>query len=65
MKATFYPYGTNNSGFYTQRKTSEKTINVTKSDLLKIADLRHNVLTKREYFEVLSTDLKGKTKERF
>ena len=62
MKVTFYKY---HKGSYVQREKIDKVENMTKSDLMKIADLRHPVLTKKEYFDVLSTDAKGNPKNEF
>jgi hypothetical protein len=61
MKVTFYKFANG----HVQTKTAEKTENLTKAELIKIADLRHPVLSKKEFFEVLSTDIKGNPKKKF
>lgn len=66
MKATKYPYGTNNSGFYCQlEKPADVYENITKKELMSMADLRHPVLNKSEYYRLLSTDINGKPKPKF
>ena len=62
MKVTFYKY---HKGSYVQREKVDKVENMTTQDLMKIADLRHPVLTKKEYYDVQSTDIKGKPKNEF
>jgi hypothetical protein len=62
MKATFYKL----SGFgYVQTEIIDYVKKTTKSELLKIADLRHPVLTKKEFYEVLSTDINGNKRYEF
>ena len=65
MRVTFYKFGSNIHGFYVQNEIVDKVENLTKKDLMSIADLRHNVLTKKEYYDVLSTDKNGKPKDTF
>jgi hypothetical protein len=65
MKVTFYKYWCNHSGFYTQIETIDKIEFLTKKEILKIADLRHPILTKNEFYNTLSTDIKGRLKEKF
>lgn len=60
MEATFYKYGSNHHGFYIQTKVIDKIEQVTKKDLMKIADLRHPLLSEFDYYNVLSTDKDGK-----
>jgi len=62
MKVTFYKY---HKGSYVQRKKVDKVKNMTKQDLMEIADLRHPSLTKKEYYDVQSTDIKGNQKDEF
>ena len=62
MKVTFYRY---HKGAYVQTEVVDKVESMTKSDLMKIADLRHPVLTKREFYNVLSTDRNGNLKKEF
>lgn len=64
MEATFYKFG-NYQGFYVQTEKIDKIEQVTKKDLLKIADLRHPFLSKSEYYNVITTDIKGKPKKEF
>ena len=65
MKATFYRFYSNQHGYYVQREKPEKKIDVTKSDLLKFADLRHPVCTENEFYHTLSTDINGMPKKTF
>jgi hypothetical protein len=65
MKVTFYKYGSNHSGFYVQRDVVDKVQFMTKKELMGIADLRHNVLNKKDFYDTLSTDIKGNLKEKF
>jgi hypothetical protein len=61
MKVTFYKFANG----HVQTKTAEKTENLTKAELMKIADLSHPILSRKEFFEVLSTDNKGNPKKKF
>ncbi len=61
MKVTFYRFANG----HVQTKTAEKTEKLTKAKLIEIADLKHPVLSKKEFFEVLSTDIKGNPKKKF
>jgi len=65
MKVTFYKFGTNHSGFYVQNDVVDKVEYLTKKELMGIADLRHNVLDEKDFYDTLSTDIKGKLKEKF
>lgn len=65
MTATKFPYGCNHHGFYCQYDKPTEVFKVTKKDLIKMADLRHPVLTKNEYYNTLSTDMEGKPLKRF
>lgn len=65
MEATFYNYGSNYKGYYIQTEKIDKVEQVTKKDLMKIADLRHPVLSRSEFYNVLSTDIKGKPLKEF
>ena len=62
MKVTFYKYY---KGSYVQLEEIDKVKNMTKAELFKIAELRHPILTRREYFNVLTTDDKGSPKKEF
>lgn len=61
MKATFYKF----INGHVQRDVIARVENHSKSELLSLADLRHPVLTRREFYDVLSTDINGNLKEEF
>jgi hypothetical protein len=61
MKVTFYKLANG----HVQTERAEKTENLTTADLMKIADLRHPVLTKKDFYNVLSTDIKGNKRKEF
>ena len=61
MKVTFYKYCNGR----VQQDKIDKVESIKKSDLMKIADLGHPVLTRKEYFQLLLTDAKGKPKNEF
>lgn len=65
MKVSFYRHGTNHHGYFVQRENLDKTADMTKKQIFEIADLRHPILTKEEFFEVLSTDINGKKRKCF
>lgn len=65
MEATFYKYGSNYKGYYIQTEKIDKVEQVTKKDLMKIADLRHPVLSRSEFYNVLSIDIKGRPLKEF
>jgi hypothetical protein len=65
MKVTFYKFGTNHSGFYVQNDVVDKVEYLTKKELMGIADLRHNVLNKKDFYDTLSTDIKGNKRDKF
>lgn len=65
MTVKFYKYGSNIHGFFIQTEKLDKTENLNKSDLLKIADLRHPVLNRVEFYNTLSTDRNGQSKKEF
>ena len=65
MKVTFYNYATANDGFRCQYDVVDKVEYLTKKELMQLADLRHPVLTKNEFFENLSTDIKGNKRDKF
>jgi hypothetical protein len=65
MKVTFYKYGSNHSGFYVQRDAVDKVQFMTKKELMGIADLRHNVLSKNDFYDAVRMDMKGNLKEKF
>lgn len=65
FQVTFYPYYTNYQGHYVQTDKSDKTEIMTKKQLKAIADLRHPVLNKEEFFTCQSTDIKGNIRQEF
>lgn len=66
MTAYIYPHSIDHHGFYIQRDNCSKIIeNVTKKQLMGMADLSHNVLTKSEYYQNISTDINGRPKSEF
>ena len=50
----FYPFKSEFDGYHVQRISVEKTEVLTKKQLFNIADLRHNVLNKKEYFSLIT-----------
>lgn len=52
MKVTFYKHGCNNSGYFVQMHTPERSEFMTKSEMLKIVDC-----TKDRFDNVFSTDI--------
>lgn len=62
FKVTYFGY---ENGSYVQRDKISKIEYKTKQELIDFADLRHAVLSEDEYFEVLSTDIKGNLKKEF
>jgi hypothetical protein len=65
MKVSFYKYGSNSSGYYVQRDVVDKVVQMTKKELMETVDLRHNVLTRKEYYQVMSTDRHGNAVSEF
>ena len=67
MIAYFYPYYCNKSGYYIQTVECTETKVVTKKELINLCSLslRHPVLSKKEFFENLSTDQNGKKLNEF
>jgi hypothetical protein len=65
MKVTFYKYNSSYDGFRVQRDTVDKVEYLTKKEVMGLADLRHPILTKREYYENLSTNIKGEKLKEF
>lgn len=70
MKVSFYKYGSNLhghfiplQGIYDGTVQPEKTIDMTKKEFFQVADLRHPISTKNEFFQTLSTDIEGKPKK--
>mgnify|MGYP003475794435 CR=1 FL=1 len=61
MKVTFYKLTKD----HVKTKVVDKTENLTKAELIKVADLRHPVLSKKEFLEVLSHDIKGNPRKEF
>lgn len=61
FEVKFYRY--ENGHIQTDRL--ERIEKMNKSDLFKIADLRHPVLNKNEYFQVQSTDMENNLKQTF
>jgi|688.fasta_scaffold1371569_1 hypothetical protein len=61
MKVSFYKF---HNG-HVQQNVIEKVEQMTKAGLMKIADLRHPVFTKKEFYNVLSTDRYGNIKKDF
>jgi hypothetical protein len=61
----FYPFGVNYHGYFIQREKCEKEEILSKKELFAMADLRHAVLSKKEFLEVLMTDRFGKPKPEF
>lgn len=61
MKAYFYPYYSNNHGYYCQYENCTKVLDIknTKKFAIENCDLRHPVLTKSEYFDCIIHDIKG------
>ncbi len=53
------------NGGHIQTDVNHKVENLTKSQLFKIADLKHPYLTKKEFFEVLCTDKNNLPKKEF
>ena len=65
LKVDFYPYGSNIHGFFVQRDNKEKTVEMTKKELFKVADLSHNVLTQKEYWDAITTNRDGSKRQQF
>ena len=62
MTVTFYRF--TGSG-HIQTDRVENVLQMTKQELMKIGDLRHPVLSKKDFFRVLSTDKDGNDKPEF
>lgn len=58
MKVTFYKHGCNNSGYFVQMRTPERSEFMTKSEMLKIVDC-----TKDRFDNVFSTDINNVPKK--
>ena len=65
MKVTFYKYKIEYDGFRCQYDVVDKVEYLTKKEVMQLADLRHPILTKNEYYNNLSTDIRGLRKEKF
>jgi hypothetical protein len=59
MKVTFYKYDSRYDGFRCQWDAVDRVEYLTKKEVMELADLRHPILTKNEYYENLSTNIKG------
>jgi hypothetical protein len=62
MKVTFYPFA---GGSYIQTKIILKVETLNKKELMDIADLRHQVLNRLEFYNALSTDINNKKRKAF
>lgn len=62
----FYPFESAYDGYRVQREKCTKSIEYNSvKELMEIADLRHAVLSKNEFFNVLSKDRNGEYKNKF
>jgi hypothetical protein len=65
MKVTFYNYLSQYDGFHIQTDVVDTVKYLTKNEVMELADLRHPVLTKNEFYENMSTDINGKKLNKF
>jgi hypothetical protein len=65
MKVTFYKFKSEYDGMRVQRDVIDGVEYLSKSEVMRIADLRHPVLTKNEYYTTLSTDINNLPKHSF
>lgn len=65
MKVTFYKYNSAYDGFRCQFDVVDKVEYLTKKEVMELADLRHPILTKNEYYENLSTNIRGEKLKEF
>jgi hypothetical protein len=65
MRVTFYKYKSEYDGFRCQYDVVDKVKYLTKKEVMGLADLRHPILTKNEYYNNLSTDIRGHLKDKF
>ena len=65
MKVTFYKYDSRYDGFRCQWETVDRVGYLTKKEVMEMADLRHPILSKREYYENLSTNIRGEKLKEF
>jgi hypothetical protein len=65
MRVTFYKYKSEYDGFRCQYDVVDKVEYLTKKEVMELSDLRHPILTKNEFYNNLSTDIRGLCKEKF
>ena len=64
MTVNFYPYSSQYDGFHVQRTNCTKVFEATKSDIIEKMATPH-ISTKKEAFDIHSTDFKGNQKKEF
>lgn len=62
MRVTFYKY---RFGTRDKQATPFRVSNMTKAELIKVADLKHPNYNKKQFFEKLSTNDDGSLKDEF
>lgn len=65
FNVTFYQHITKYDGFRLQFEKSEKTEILNTKELMAVADLRHPILTKKEFFQTHLKDIKGNVRANF
>ena len=62
-KVEIYPYGVNRHGYFVQRVNKDRAIFMDKQKLIKLC--YPYIRSKKEYFNVMSTDKHGNEKQQF